>query len=978
VATLRRWPWIPIAGVGLLVPAFLLSLVRFKDSTSVTVQLIRREVSTTIRASQLGEAFKPRQVTVATVVNVMQSPLLLARVGSLARPPMTASQLRGALTIKPERDTDLITVTLKGRENPAATANLINLYAQEVVSLTAQMQSDEAGELAKFLQTQLQQTERDLEAINKELLEFSRGAEFYDADREVEAYLRQLADVEIRLETGRANAKALDFRIESFERELAGQSQVALALAKARDALSALLVTYTTNNPTVKDAQDRVRSLEAQLDKEKAERTNVVANFRYSENTLANDMYLRLLMLYGERETLAREQVQIAEFGAKIQEKLRSMPEKSQRHAQIMARQQSLQASRDLLLGRQREAHVYQDDSPGLYRLFAKATESNVETKSRWLKTIVVSAAGFVLGMGSALFVILGLELLDSRLVSAGDLKRVTHLPVSLRLPDLTGPRAPDPAAWRFRAWPQLLRELNLQQSPHVVVGIASAKAGEGKSTLLRLLAEAAHERGFPVVAVTNAPMEPATAEALPLDVALTTPSLVADRLRQQPGCRVALHCDSAWTWSQPQRERWHRALDLWRQAPSLALLVELPAITGPSEVLAAEMMPRLVWIAASGQTRQREASRALGMMADGNVRLAAAVLNREPALLSRLASLGTLSLAAVALLCLPPPPVLAAESDTNQAPPAALSASSQTPALAPWQERFTVGPGDIFHLRIYGRTDSIRIYVPVGPDGRISFLEAQSVPVAGLTVDEMRARLDEVRSAFYNNVRTIVTPVEWRSKKYYVLGAVVDRGAYTLDRPLTLIEAVARTRGIASGLFEHNTVDLADLGRAFIVRDQQRLPVDFEKLFHRGDLTQNILIAPGDYIYFPSGTVNEVYVLGAVRSPGLLGLTSANTLVGVLTIRGGLLPSAYKQRVLVIRGALQQPETFVVDLAAILTGREKDFILQPKDIVYVAEKPWQRAQEILQVAVNSFVQAMTTAWVNENVTPIDVNIPQL
>ena len=50
------------------------------------VQLIRREVSTTIRASQLGDAFKPRQVTVGTVVSVMQSPKLLARVGTLAHP----------------------------------------------------------------------------------------------------------------------------------------------------------------------------------------------------------------------------------------------------------------------------------------------------------------------------------------------------------------------------------------------------------------------------------------------------------------------------------------------------------------------------------------------------------------------------------------------------------------------------------------------------------------------------------------------------------------------------------------------------------------------------------------------------------------------------------------------------------------------------------------------------------------------------
>lgn len=290
---------------------------------------------------------------------------------------------------------------------------------------------------------------------------------------------------------------------------------------------------------------------------------------------------------------------------------------------------------------------------------------------------------------------------------------------------------------------------------------------------------------------------------------------------------------------------------------------------------------------------------------------------------------------------------------------------------LADWQKRFTIGPGDIFNFRIYGRTDSIRTYVPVGPDGRISFLEAQSLPVAGLTVDEMRERLDAELGKYYRNARTIVTPMEWRSKKYYLLGAVVDRGAYSLDRPLTIIEAVARARGIGTGLYEHNTVELADMKHAFIVRKNQRLPVDFDALFNHGDLSQNILVEPADYIYFPSGTVNEIYLLGAVANPGPLGLTAENTLLGVLTVRGGFLPTAFRERVLVVRGSLQNPQKFVVNAAAILAGRQKDFILQPKDIIYVSEKPWEPVENLLKLAINSYVQAFTTATVGNHIRPL-------
>ena len=110
-----------------------------------------------------------------------------------------------------------------------------------------------------------------------------------------------------------------------------------------------------------------------------------------------------------------------------------------------------------------------------------------------------------------------------------------------------------------------------------------------------------------------------------------------------------------------------------------------------------------------------------------------------------------------------------------------------------------------------------------------------------------------------------------------------MDRGAYYLDRPLTIIEAVARARGIATGLYQQNTVELADMPRAFITRNGKRLPVDFQKLFHEGDLNQNILVEPGDYLYFPSGTINSpsgCYVFETYLAVGYKTVTQENPFV--------------------------------------------------------------------------------------------------
>ena len=967
VAILRQWKKLPLAGVALALPIFIFAVFKFHTSYTTTIQLIRREVTTTIRQSQFGEPFKPRQVTAGTIVSVMQSPKLLEKVARAAHPPMSGDALLSSLTIAPERETDLINVTIKSGGSPKATADLINAYGNEVVALTAQMQSEEAAELDKFLRDQITRGDAELEEVNKELLEFSQTSEFFGADREVEAYLHQLGEAEMQLETAKTDLQTVDFRLGSVERELALQDPLAMRLNQARQDLNNLRTTYADANPIVKDAQEKVATLEKQLADNIAS-TNPPP-FQFTGNSVANDLYLQVVNLRSEREGLTKRVSQLAEFYNNMKQKLNGVPEKSQHYAEITARQQTLQATRDLLAGRQREAQVYEANSPGLYRLFAPATEDSVEVGNRWKKIIIITIAGFIFGIGAMLAWICGRELMDLRVVSAGDLRRATGVPVVARLPDTANFSAAELAQWRFRAWSQLLRQLQLQNEPRVTLAFTSANNGEGKSTLIGHLRDAAHDRRLPVVTVTNLPSANTEIKSFALADALATPEILIRHLREQPGVPLELHFDSNWKWSLENRAGWQRALEMWQPIPSLILLVELPAMIGLDAVLAAELMPAIVWVATSGESQLNELAQTLETVEAGEVTLAAAALNREPADFSRMAFLEKLLPLALVFLILGASAARATE--TNLVAIDGFSGSTQTPFYADWQKHYTVGAGDIFNLRIYGRSDSGHNYIPIGPDGRISFLEAQSVMVAGLTVDEMRAKLDAELGKYYRNVRTIVTPVEWRSKRYYLMGAVVDRGAYILDKPLTIIEAVARARGIATGLYEHNTIELADMKRAFIVRDQKRLPVDFEQLFDHGDLTQNILVAPGDYIYFPSGTVNEVYLLGSVSSPGPLGLTAENTLVGVLTVRGGFLPTAYTQKILVVRGSLQKPQTFVVNLAAILAGREKDFVLQPKDIIYVADKPWQSALDLLQVALNSYAQAMTTTWVGLNIRPL-------
>jgi protein involved in polysaccharide export with SLBB domain len=288
----------------------------------------------------------------------------------------------------------------------------------------------------------------------------------------------------------------------------------------------------------------------------------------------------------------------------------------------------------------------------------------------------------------------------------------------------------------------------------------------------------------------------------------------------------------------------------------------------------------------------------------------------------------------------------------------------------APWQQKLALGPGDVLNISVFEMPETARTEISIAPDGRLSYLRTNIV-AAGLTIDELRAALDAALGPFYQNPRTIITPVAIHSKKYVVLGSVVNRGVFPFERPLTLIEAIARSGGLETGLHDQHTVELADLSRSFLVRNGQRLSVDFDRLFARGDLSQNISLEPDDFLYFASARANEIYVLGEVMRPGIMAFATKPSALTAIADRGGYTPRAFKSRVLVIRGSLDHPQTFVVDTRAVLSGKELDFKLQPRDIVYVSSNPWKIAGELVDVAAHAFVQGFLVEATTLHVGPI-------
>ncbi len=279
--------------------------------------------------------------------------------------------------------------------------------------------------------------------------------------------------------------------------------------------------------------------------------------------------------------------------------------------------------------------------------------------------------------------------------------------------------------------------------------------------------------------------------------------------------------------------------------------------------------------------------------------------------------------------------------------------------------EPFTLGPGDNVEITLVGDPTSKSITV-VGPDGKLYFSLLPGIDVWGLTLDQAKAQI-ETGLAKYMRERPQVSLVlrEVESKQVWVLGRVQAPGLYPLSTPLTLLEALSLAGGTMSlAAFRQQEAagasdELADLRRSFVLRDGKRLPVDFARLLQQGDLSQNIYLQAGDFVYLPTAATKEVYVLGAVTEPRPVPFREGLTAAGAVASAYGTLTGAYLHHVIVVRGSLSHPEVATVDYKNVIRGEAPDLVLQPGDIVFVPFSPYRYLYRYTQLAIDTFVSSV-------------------
>jgi len=307
---------------------------------------------------------------------------------------------------------------------------------------------------------------------------------------------------------------------------------------------------------------------------------------------------------------------------------------------------------------------------------------------------------------------------------------------------------------------------------------------------------------------------------------------------------------------------------------------------------------------------------------------------------------------------------------DDQQFTEVKMNRSLNSAWLRPPSDAYKLGPGDLLDIEV-ADVAGTRSNTFIMPDGMVYYNLAGGVRAEGLTLEEFNKSLTTALKRDYTNPQLNITVSEVRSRRYWMLGRVFKPGIFPLSQPTTLLEAIGKSGGLSTSGFSGTTEELADLSNSMVIRNGDVLPVNFIKLVRDGDASQNIYLQHNDYIYIPSAQASSVLLLGAVKAPRSVSFKDSLSLVECIAQGGGPAQGAYTDKVVIVRGSLNQPRATTVNFAEIIKGKATDFQLKPGDIVWLPQRPLTLVQSTIELV---FRDAARTIAINEGARAVGSN----
>ncbi len=161
----------------------------------------------------------------------------------------------------------------------------------------------------------------------------------------------------------------------------------------------------------------------------------------------------------------------------------------------------------------------------------------------------------------------------------------------------------------------------------------------------------------------------------------------------------------------------------------------------------------------------------------------------------------------------------------------------------------YLLQPEDVLHITVYEQPD-LETKVRIASEGEITFPLLGKIKAAGLTVSELKDKIQELLEKDYLvNPQVQVFIDEYHVKQVSVLGEVKQPGKYDMykEKETTVLEAIAMAGGFSPAAAINSTSIIRNEGA-----QEVRIPIRVTDITKKGKKEKDIPLKPGDIIFVP------------------------------------------------------------------------------------------------------------------------------
>lgn len=272
-----------------------------------------------------------------------------------------------------------------------------------------------------------------------------------------------------------------------------------------------------------------------------------------------------------------------------------------------------------------------------------------------------------------------------------------------------------------------------------------------------------------------------------------------------------------------------------------------------------------------------------------------------------------------------------------------ATANAQPAPSTDAQSQRYHIGAGDVLDIRILNRPQLSREAVRVEGDGVIRMPLIDGEIVARCKSEgELAEEITKRYLKFYRNPHVDVFVKEYHAREVALIGAVNEQGRYQMQRRLRLLDLLSFAKGPSDRAGQ--TINIVRAPRTDVCENDGESASPEGGFISlrlndtlRGEANANPYVQSGDIITIPEA--EQVYVVGNVYSPKALPLKEPISVTRAIAMAGGPLRDSKTDKIHIVRQMPNGEKTeLYVNLSAIARKRAEDIMLQPNDIVEVAE----------------------------------------